>query len=671
MFSETEMTAESTPPDSGLAVDTIVATSPSQAAAIPTVCLVGMPNAGKTAVMNALTGGGFRTANYPGVTVTFARGKSKRSLGPEMALIDLPGVNSNVAPSPEETLTCSVIDGEHRSVIPDALILVVDATQLERHLKFASYAARSGKPFVIALTMTDLLPRSGMSVNASRLASALSVPVVPVDGRTGWGAAELMKELSKVLESPNPQASVLTSLPAEPVAAFNSVREILIASGALKATNPFILANDSVTARIDGIVLNRYWGFPIFFGALVALFASIFWAARPFMDWIAAFFSEAGALTVRILPDGVISKFIAEGLVGGVGAVAVFFPQIFILFFLMTLLEDSGYLARGAALVDRPLSFLGLHGRSFVPMLSGFACAIPAVLAARTIPNQRERLLTIWILPLMSCSARLPVYALLLAALLPASPWKSGLALASIYVSSLLVGALTAGLISRLVLRKRSSSVLAMELPAYRRPLFKATMKMTWTRGSSYLRRAGTPIVVISACLWLLSNFGLGSRQPQPSESSDRAPVITASDLEHSFAGELGQRMEPALRPMGVDWRVGVGLISAFAAREVFVSSMAIIFHVTEDGQSDQDGLLKAMREATFTQSGQRIFTPSSMVGLIVFFFFSLQCLSTVAVVRSETNSWRVAGLQLLFYTTIGYLASSGLVQGLRALGLH
>jgi ferrous iron transport protein B len=303
-------------------------------------------------------------------------------------------------------------------------------------------------------------------------------------------------------------------------------------------------------------------------------------------------------------------------------------------------------------------------------MLSGFACAIPAVLAARTIPSRRERLLTIWILPLMSCSARLPVYALLLGALLPGAAWKAGIALGLIYVLSLLTGALVAGLISRLILRKGSASLLAMEMPVYRKPLLKPTFRMTWSRSSAYLRKAGMPIVVISAGLWLLSNFGLGSNQAVSGEGA-RPPIVTTSDLDHSFAAQLGQTMEPALHPMGVDWRVGVGLISAFAAREVFVSTMAIVFHVSDDEGSQQDSLLENMRNATFTGNNQKIFTTSTILGLIVFFFFSLQCLSTVSVVRSETNSWRFAGLQLLFYTGIGYLLSSALVGGLRVFGVN
>ena len=659
---------EAGPPDTNLEANALhlPAETGSQ---LSTVCLAGAPNAGKTALMNALTGGSFHTANYPGVTVTLSRGKSKTGFGPQVLLVDLPGVHSTSASSPEEELSCRVIEGRHHSVRPDALIVAVDATQLERHLRFASFVARQGKPTVIALTMMDLLPRIQQTVNARKLEAAIGLSVVPVDGRTGWGAAELMTAVNTALASPVTRLSELAKLPDEPVTAYKAIRELLASSEALKNKNLFVLAEDSFTARVDRVVLHRFLGFPIFFAVLVGLFSSIFWAARPFMDLIDWMFSRAGHLLLVLLPEGPLSHFLAEGVVGGVGAVAVFFPQIVILFFLMTLLEDSGYLARGAALVDRPLSYLGLHGRSFVPMLSGFACAIPAVLAARTIPSRRERLLTIWILPLMSCSARLPVYALLLGALLPGAAWKAGLVLGLIYVLSLLTGALVAGLISRLILRKRTASLLAMEMPVYRKPLLKPTLRMTWSRSSGYLRRAGMPIVVISACLWLLSNFGLGSHQPSPGEGT-RPPLVATSDLDHSFAAQLGQTLEPALHPMGVDWRVGVGLISAFAAREVFVSTMAIVFHVKEDQDSQQAGLLENMRTATFSGSNRRIFTTSTTLGLIVFFFFSLQCLSTVSVVRSETNSWRLAGLQLLFYTGIGYLMSSALVVGLHLMGV-
>ncbi|HKP11525.1 MAG TPA: ferrous iron transporter B [Blastocatellia bacterium] len=644
---------------------------PAEPAARPlTVCLAGVPNAGKTALMNGLTGGGFHTANYPGATVTLSRGRSRPELGPQATIVDLPGVHSTAATTPEETLSCEVIEGRHRSITPDALIIVVDATQLERHLKFASYAAKRGKPFVIALTMTDLLAQSGQSVNTAKLSAALGASVVAVDGRTAWGVGELMSELRCAVAGSFNPGNRLATLDDDAVVAYREIERLLEQSGARRRGRALQLAADTFTSRLDRVVLHRWLGFPIFFLILGALFASIFWAAQPFMDLIDWGFKGLGQLTLRALPAGVVSRFIAEGVLGGVGAVAVFFPQIIILFFLMTLLEDSGYLSRGAALVDKPLSYLGLHGRSFVPMLSGYACAIPAVLAARTIPSKRERLLTIWIIPLMSCSARLPVYALLLAALLPGAAGKAGLALATIYVASLLTGALTAGLISRFLMRKQTTSMLAMELPLYRRPLLVPTLRITWSRASAYLRKAGTPIIIISSVLWLLSNFGFGSRQPDAVEGQ-RPPLVKASDLDHSFAAQVGQTVEPALHPMGVDWRVGVGLLSAFAAREVFVSTMAIVFHVADDEDSRQEGLLENMRAATFADGQRRVFTTSSIIGLIVFFFISLQCLSTVAVVRSESGSWRFAALQLLFYSGVGYLLAAAAVQLLRLLGVE
>lgn len=629
-----------------------------------TVCLVGMPNAGKTTMMNTLTGGSFHTANYPGVTVTLIKGTSRPEYGAEALIVDLPGVHSSVSPSPEEELSCSVLEGRHESVKPDVLILVVDATQLERHLKLAGYAARSGKPVVVALTMTDLLPRVGLSVDVEKLSAALRVPVLAVDPRSGNRVKELMERAREVAAAGEP-ARVLAGLPEEPEAAYRTIKDLIKDAVQSLVAQPV----DSVTARIDGFVLHRYFGFPIFFLVLALLFASIFWVARPFMDGIDTLFASAQVLLARVLPASFLTELLSEGILGGVGSVAVFFPQIVILFFLMTLLEDSGYLARGAALVDRPLSFLGLHGRSFVPMLSGFACAIPAAMATRAIPTRRERFLTVWIVPLMSCSARLPVYSLLLAALLVGEEsWKAGFGLACIYIASLLTGALVAGITSRLLSRRRSLSILAMELPAYRKPQLWPILRMTWTRSSSYLKKAAMPIITVSAILWVLSNYGFAYRQNQPHPSPN---AIVRSELDGSFAAQLGQWMEPALRPMGVDWRVGVGLISAFAAREVFVSSMAIVFHVAgdDDEAARQEGLLKEMRGATFSNTSQPIFTPSSIVGLIIFFFLSLQCVSTVAVVRRETST-KFALLQLGFYTSLGYLMAATAVQSLRALGV-
>jgi ferrous iron transport protein B len=529
---------------------------------------------------------------------------------------------------------------------------------------------------VIALTMVDLLPRVGQSVDVARLESALGVKVAPVDARAGKGTEQLLESvraISKSIKGPGStdQFGPLSKLPVDPVEAYQGVRRLLEKSGAAARHGSSSRAGDPFTERIDQIVLHRIFGFPIFFVILAGLFAALFWAAQPMMDLVDAGFSFAGDQVLRIPYGGIFTRFLSEGVIAGIGAVAVFFPQVIILFFLMTLLEDSGYLARAAALVDRPLRMLGLHGRSFVPMLSGFACAIPATLATRAIPTKRERLLTIWILPLMSCSARLPVYALLLAAVMPGDkPWMAGLALAGIYVGSMLAGSLVAGLINRFMPQKRGVSMLAMELPLYRRPQLKPILKMTWARASNYLKRAGLPIATVAACLWLLSNFGFGANQIKQAGEPD-APVIAQSPLDQSFAAQLGHLMEPALRPMGVDWRVGVGLISAFAAREVFVSSMAIVFHVTGDEDAQSEELLQRMRTAKIEGSDQPVFTTASIIGLIVFFFFSLQCISTAAVVRKETNSSRFVVLQLLFYTGLGYFASVAAVQGLRLAGVQ
>ena len=619
--------------------------------------------------MNALTGGSFHTGNYPGVTVSLLKGRSRADLGEAVSIIDLPGIHSTVAASPEEELSASVIKGKHHSVVADVFVAVVDATQLERHLRFASFVARQGRPVVIALTMVDLLPRVGQSVNVARLESALGVRVVAVDARTGMGTEQLLNAVRAAAKSAE-GAGPLAQLSGDPVEAYKGVRRLLEESGAATRDEAISRAGDPLTERIDRIVLHRVFGFPIFFVTLAGLFAALFWAAQPLMDLVDSGFSAAGDLASRIPRGGVFTRFLSEGVIGGIGAVAVFFPQVVILFFLMTLLEDSGYLARAATLADRPLRLLGLHGRSFVPMLSGFACAIPATLATRAIPTRRERLLTIWILPLMSCSARLPVYALLLAAVMPGdAPWRAGLALAAIYVGSLLAGSLVAGLISRFMPQKRGVSMLAMELPLYRRPQLKPILKMTWARASNYLKRAGLPIATVAACLWLLSNFGLGANQIRPA-GEQSAPLIAQSPLDQSFAAQLGRMMEPALRPMGVDWRVGVGLISAFAAREVFVSSLAIVFHVAGDEDAQSEELLRQMRTAKIEGSDQPVFTTASIIGLIVFFFFSLQCLSTVAVARKETNSSRFVALQLLFYTGFGYLASVATVQGLRLAGV-
>jgi ferrous iron transport protein B len=428
---------------------------------------------------------------------------------------------------------------------------------------------------------------------------------------------------------------------------------------------------------------------------MFAIFTSIFWLATPFMDGIDAAFGWGIAGLKHVLPGSWVVDMIADGAIGGVGTVMVFLPQILILFFAMGYLEDSGYLARGAALVDKPLSKIGLNGKSFVPLLSGYACAIPAMLAARTIPNRYERNLTIFIIPLMSCSARLPVYTLLLAFITPRSqPWIGGLALTGLYLAGLVLGAAVSTIISKII-RNKDLSGFILELPAMRKPVLKVVVASTYHKAQQYLRKAGLTIVIISLGLWVLTHTPPQARDATPVAApvagNAADPATTAVNppsalaaaapadgteyvaVAHSYAAQLGHFLEPITRPMGLDWRGGVAMICGFAAREVFVSAMALMYRIDNAGGKDAglaDRLLARMGEVRFEDTGARIFTVSTVLGVILFFMIALQCFSTVAVSKSESGGWKFAAAQLVLYTGIAYVLTVALVQGLRALGV-
>jgi ferrous iron transport protein B len=424
-------------------------------------------------------------------------------------------------------------------------------------------------------------------------------------------------------------------------------------------------------AAADRILLHPVWGLAVFLLVMFAVFTSIFWLASPFMDLIDAGFGLLIGGLKHILPSSWITDMFADGLVGGFGAVLVYLPQILILFFAMGYLEDSGYLARGAALVDKPLSKIGLNGKSFVPLLSGYACAIPAMMAARTIPNRFERNLTIFIIPLLSCSARLPVYTLLLAFLTPKDkPWIGGLALTGLYLLGMIIGAAVSTIISRLK-RNRGPSGFILELPALRRPVLPVVLVSTYHKAEQYVRKAGLTIVVISLGLWVLTHTP--SPTPEPGVSAGAREYVAMS---HSYAAQLGRFIEPATRPMGLDWRGGVAMMCGFAAREVFVSAMALVYRAGEDPAAKPgdagltDRLLVSMKEARFEGTDERIFTVSSGLGIIVFFLIALQCFPTVAVSRNETGGWKLPLIQLGVYTGGAYVLAVITVQALRALGV-
>jgi ferrous iron transport protein B len=407
------------------------------------------------------------------------------------------------------------------------------------------------------------------------------------------------------------------------------------------------------------------------------LFASIFWAASPIMDLIDSSFQYLSSLVVNEHNHHWYSDLLSSGIIGGAGAVLIFLPQIFILFFILGLLEDSGYLARGAMLIDKPLSLIGLNGRSFVPMLSGFACAIPAIMAARTITNRKERILTIFIIPLMSCSARLPVYGLLLTFLFPGKFLLSGIILSLIYLFGILTSFVVSSIINKYqksFIKVEDNSSFIMELPVYRIPKFTNVLKNTYDNAYQYIRKAGPTIVVFSIIIWALTYFPNRNPVIYNSENMSIEQVKTLVDAErisNSYASELGKFIEPVMKPLGLDWRVGVSLIATFAAREIFVSSMALIFKITDNNDNLNESLVSAMRNAKIGKTDKPLFTISSTVGLIVFFVFAMQCISTIAITKKETGGWRIPILQVVVYSGLAYLFTFIVVNGLQLVGVN
>lgn len=635
--------------------------------------VVGAPNAGKTTVYNWITGSSYKSVNYPGSTVEFAIGETLPQYGDILSVVDTPGIYSLNAQSPEERVTITTLyknshdKKDFAEGSPQTILAVVDGTQLSRHLFLVKQLLESQFQIVVAVTMNDILRKKNLKVNAAKLSEHLGVPVVLVDGRLGGG----IKETINIVRARMSQGGQARPIPVwttgkvekiytELNAIVSDVLEEVDSSGKLSQHKITRMSHqaDKTTLAIDRVLLHPVFGLFFFVLILGSLFSSIYWLAAPLMDFVDGTFGQIGGWTSVNLPKGLFSEFVANGIFAGLGSVLVFVPQIFILFLGMVILEDWGYLARAATIIDRPLSKIGLNGRSFVPILSGFACAIPAMMAARTINSRRERLITIFIIPLMSCSARLPVYALLLGFLYQGGQaWMGGLALAGLYLTSLVIGSVTAAIAGK-ILKLESPGWFMLELPAYRRPRLRNVFKSAVDRTFSYIRKAGPAILVFSLIIWTITVF-------------PRYDIEDASQrLSESYAAKMGQWIEPAMEPMGVDWRVGVGLISAFAAREVFVSSLALIFNVTdEDEEALQGSLLKNMQEAK-TSQGTPLFTTATVWGLIIFFMIALQCLTTYAVSRRESGSDKFAMVQLVAFTLFAYVASVIVVQGLRYFGV-
>lgn len=621
----------------------------------PLIALVGSPNSGKTTLFNWLTGSRFKTVNYPGSTVDCFQGVTLANYGEKLSVLDTPGVYSLHPQAADEEVTFEVLSGRKRFGEVSVVIAVLDATQLERQLYVVRQLQEAGFNLVVALTMSDLAKRAGIAIDISGLSQILKAPVVEIDNRLGGGIHQLLdvvRERAKILDAKAPNIARWESDRIE--------KEMsTVADWAKSVTNSsdHTLSQLIRLRRWDRVLLHPFWGIVIFVCVMGLLFSSIFWMARPVMDLVDTVFSYLASRSTEVLGGGFLGDFIGNGLIAGVGSVLVFVPQIFILFFGLHLLEDSGYLARAATLVDRPFQRLGLSGRSFVPLLSGFACAVPGVMAVRNLRSAREKWIATFILPLMTCSARLPVYALLLYFVFKgASAWKPGLALAGLYLLSVVLGAVAASILNRM-LKVQKPAPFIMELPFYRAPKWSVVLRITLAKTKSYIFNAGPTIFGFVLILWLGTHFP-GIHAPTPTER-----------LQGSVVGQAGQWLEPVFKPMGSDWRVGVSLMSAFVAREVFVSSLAVILNVTADNDGIQESLLANMRDAR-TPDGHALFTVASVAALIVFFMVALQCLSTTGVVLRETKSWKFAISQILILNSIAYVLAVIVYQSLAAAGL-
>jgi len=672
----------------------------SSTGSLPFIILIGAPNSGKTTLFNSLSGKNFKTVNYPGSTVEYHTAEISEKYNCKALILDSPGIISLAPNSPDEKVAVDSLYNHPKYGRPDLIILTVDASQISRHLLLAKELLDAGFRIVIALTMNDILQKKNLRIDIEKLSGLLGVKVVPVNGQTGEGLVSLISTIKQELRRAGdknyaPTAKLdrtnynnylletykeIEKIKEEVVIPLTDKSKIEKANAYLNVINPVpentLEKPDNLTLKIDRILLHKVWGLVIFFLIMGITFTSIFYVALPVMDLVNDFFSFLSSSALTYLGNTWYGNLVANGIIAGTGAVIVFVPQIFILFFILGFLEDTGYLARGAMLIDKPLSKLGLNGRSFVPMLSGFACAIPAIMAARTIRSRKERLLTIFIIPLMSCSARLPVYTLIIAYLTPKDKlWMGGIALGGIYLFSVISAVVIAGIVnkfSKTLIREESHSSFMLELPTYRKPKMKVILNNAYINSKMYLIKAGTVILILSIFLWFITFFPDSNPKINTSglSESEIEVLVNSERLENSYAAKLGHLIQPMMTPIGMDWRVGVSLISAFAAREVFVSSLALIFKVTNTNSSLQNSLLTAMRNAKLP-NGERLFTVATSIGIIIFFVFALQCISTLAISRQETGSWRIPMLQLFIYTSIAYILTFITVNGLRAFGIN
>jgi ferrous iron transport protein B len=693
------------------------------------VAIIGNPNTGKTTLFNALTGLRQRVGNFAGVTVERVEGAFRSPDGRRMVTLDLPGSYSLSAGSPDERIALEVLlERDAESWRPDVVLVVVDAVHLERNLFLASQVLELGFPVVVALNQIDVAEAEGIRIDVPELIHELGVPVVPTVAKRGEGLEPLKKALLTALTLPAPErrftlpesaARALQPLEAclladglKPIAARMEALRVLgvskteahlekvpglsdaiaTATAALRTEGyqPSRLESEvryqwiadvlertvrhevhtrnNLSDKVDRWALHRVWGPLIFLALMAIVFQSVFSWATPIQDAIEAGIAAAGGAVGSVLPEGDLRSLVVDGVFGGAGSVLVFLPQIAILFIFIGLLEHSGYMARAAFLMDRVMRTVGLHGKSFIPMLSGYACAGPGIMATRTIEDPKDRLATIMVVPLMSCSARLPVYTLLIGSFVPATALIPGLTLqGATMLGMYLLGtlaALVAAAVFKRTLLKGPVRPMILELPPYRWPSPKSLAVSVYQRCVLFLRRAGTVILSLSIVLWALATYPKADAQPFMSPEAQQE-----HRLEHSMLGKIGHAIEPVVRPLGYDWKIGVSMAASFAAREVFVSTMGTIYGVG----SENDAALTQRLRSEVRPDGKKAYTPLIAVGLMVFYVFALMCMSTTAVTAREAGGgrlgWKWAGIQFVYMLGLAYVSAWLVYVGGTALG--
>jgi ferrous iron transport protein B len=736
----------------------------SQRPAASYVVLTGNPNSGKTTVFNALTGLRARVGNYAGVTVERKEGRFQSS--PQdfpLTVLDLPGTYSLSPQSLDEQIARDVLFHRLPDVsAPSVVVVVVDASNLERNLYFATQVLELGYPTIVALNMVDVATSIGQKINADQLAAELGVPVVPMVASKGEGLRQLQDRIveSARRTTSRPAPRLFCNLPIAYQAEVGAMAVVLArhdgrppalleAEALLVLSDEKFLANGSeanatdirreattarqrleatgidwrgaaiearyariavihqrvatsapspaetLSDRLDRIVTHKFWGMLIFVAVMAVMFLSIFTFAQWPMDLLSGLFGFAGNAVAKAMPPGDLESLLEVGVVRGVGAVVAFLPQICLLFMFIGLLEDTGYMARAAFLMDRLMSKVGLHGKSFIPMLSSFACAIPGIMATRTIESPKDRLVTILVAPLMSCSARLPVYTLLIGACITGGVLMQSLTMLSMYLLGIVVALGMAWLFKKTLL-KGETPMLVMELPPYRRPVLKVVLRHMWDRSKLFLQRAGTVILGINILLWFLTSYpkhpeiarrfdaqraALKQTLSQSQRTLDQTNALAqldadeaAAKVQSSFAGHAGRMLAPVIAPLGFDWKMGIGILSSFAAREVFVSTMSIVYSQAHQAGEDEKALnrkLQTILQEQKTSSGAAVYTPLRAVTLMVFYVLAMQCVSTVAVVRRETNSWKWPIFQWLYMGALAWVLAFVTYQGGMLLGFR